>query len=512
MTQALNVEYQELMARADEIEAPLPALPIGNPQAPCALSFVRDAAVQIAINADTLRLYIQACEREWKSLAKSLRNAAKAYEEVDEGAADDINAISMDGSMSGVAAKTVSAGENDQVSLLCDPDETWAPPPPPPPPPPFQYPYYEVRQAAKDIESPDQGTAFRSFASEWDKYQRTFQQVAYRFRPFLSWEGDARSAVESNFDSQRTWISAMVGHCLTLRKQAQAVADAHKKAMASGVRLEYGSPEGEHPSSYEVWLCDWWYKRYMTATDPTEASYLPQVITWYETLQKRSEAAISSYIQNAGIPLDMLRPESPSRGYVIDPPDTGGGEDDDPNVPDVPNVPNVPNVPEYPSDPWAGMPTTPTLPTLPSTGMGGMPSTPPTPNTQALINDAMKKSDLSKAAGGVKPASLGGGAGGVGVPKMPLQGTGDGELASRPAAAGSGAGAGAGTAGLGKALPGSGGMGGGMGGMPMGGQGGKGDSKSKRVQGSDEDSLYTEERAWTEGVIGNRPRKGPSEK
>jgi hypothetical protein len=492
MTQSLDVEYQELMARADEIEAPLPALPIGNPQAPCKLPFVRDAAVQIAINADTLRLYIGACEREWKSLAKSLRNAAKAYEEVDEGAADDINAINMDGGTSGVAAKTVSAGENDQVSLLSDPGATSAPPPPPP----FQYPYYEVRQAAKDIESPDQGTAFRSFASEWDKYQRTFQQVAYRFRPFLSWEGDARSAVESNFDAQRAWVSAMVGHCLTLCKQAQAVADGHKTAMAS-VRLEYGTPGVEHPSSYEVALCDWWYRFYTSLSDPSAASYLPQILTWYETLQTRSETSISNYIRIAGIPLAMLRPESPSRAYVINPPDAGGGGDDDPIVPDVPNVP------EYPSDPWAGMPTTPTLPMMPTAGMGGTPST---PDAQAMVDNAMKKAGLSKGGpGGVKPASLGGGAG---IPSMPLPPSADGEASSRPAAAVPGAA----TAGLGKGLPGTGGMGGGMGGMPMGGQGGKGDAKSKRVQGSDDDSLYTEERAWTEGVIGNRPRKGPSEK
>src|ERR1700727_681768 len=115
MTQALNVEYKELMARADEIEAPLPTLPLGNPQAPCSLSFVRDAAVQIAINADSLRLYIQACQREWKSLAKSLRTAAKAYEEVDEGAADDINAINIDGT-SGSSAKMAS--EDGSMSLM----------------------------------------------------------------------------------------------------------------------------------------------------------------------------------------------------------------------------------------------------------------------------------------------------------------------------------------------------------------------------------------------------------
>src|ERR1700761_3907007 len=97
-----------------------------------------------------------------------------------------------------------------------------------------------------------------------------------------------------------------------------------------------------------------------------------------------------------------------------------------------------------------------------------------------------------------------------GMPGMPLQDAGGGDAASRPAAAGAAGGA---TAGLGKGLPT--GAGGGMGGgMPMGGAGGKSDgTKGKRVQSADGDeSLYTEERAWTEGVIGNRPRKGPADK
>ncbi|WP_156745563.1 hypothetical protein [Mycobacterium sp. E1319] len=52
-------------------------------------------------------------------------------------------------------------------------------------------------------------------------------------------------------------------------------------------------------------------------------------------------------------------------------------------------------------------------------------------------------------------------------------------------------------------------MGGGM--APMGGQGQQNSAKGKRVQ-SEEESLYTEERQWTEGVIGNRPRKAGPEK
>jgi hypothetical protein len=170
---------------------------------------------------------------------------------------------------------------------------------------------------------------------------------------------------------------------------------------------------------------------------------------------------------------------------------------------------NLPDLPIGPTDPSANMPMMPTMPTMPSAGMGGTPQMPPTPDAQGLVDKAMQKSGLSKGgAGGVKPASFGG-AGGVGMPKMPLQGAGDGEASSRPAAAAPGAA----SAGLGKGLPGAGGAGGGMGGgMPMGGHGDKGGSKGKRVQGADEESLYTEERQWTEGVIGNRPRKGPAEK
>ncbi|MCV7117900.1 hypothetical protein H7I93_11890 [Mycobacterium nebraskense] len=84
MPETLKVEYEELMARANEIEAALPPIPATNPAGPCALSFVTDAATQLALSADSMRLYLRACEREWKALAKSLRNAAKAYEEVDE--------------------------------------------------------------------------------------------------------------------------------------------------------------------------------------------------------------------------------------------------------------------------------------------------------------------------------------------------------------------------------------------------------------------------------------------
>ncbi|PIB78211.1 hypothetical protein CQY23_15035 [Mycobacterium celatum] len=61
----------------------------------------------------------------------------------------------------------------------------------------------------------------------------------------------------------------------------------------------------------------------------------------------------------------------------------------------------------------------------------------------------------------------------------------------------------------GAAGPSSGAMGGGgMGGMPMGGHGqGQGKEKRRTPGLSPDEELYKEDRAWTEGVIGNRKRK-----
>ncbi|OBG61131.1 hypothetical protein [Mycobacterium sp. E3339] len=493
----LKVEYEELLQRADEIEAPLPPVPATNPPPPCALSFVNDAATQLALSADAMRLYLKTCEREWKALAKSLRNAAKAYEEVDEGAAASIDAIGTNGSSS---ASGAAAGADGELSALQD--ESWARDPLPPlkPPPTFEYPYYEVRQAAKDIEAGDQGAGFRAFAKEWDAFQREFQKTAYRFRPFVSWEGEARSLVEDNFDTQREWILSIAQMCVTLGSQANRVVDAHKKA-----RVAYGdsasrNPDGtwaveaEHPTNYEVELNDWWYRRY------TEdgGHYLYMAISWYESLQAKSERSLALYVSNAGLPMAPVSPKTPPRAQYIPPPP-------DPNAPGDDTI-----VDPILDGGGTGIPPTPTpmTPMMPP-GMGGAGAPPDQAAMDAAMQDALKGKGAGAPGGaGLKPASLGGG-GGAGVPSMPLQPAVDAEAASRPAGAGPGGG------GPGRAMPAvagaaGGGMGGGM--APMGGPGqNQNQGKGKRVQSEDE-SLYTEERAWTEGVIGNRPRKSTPDK
>src|ERR1700761_6606673 len=88
--QTLTVEKEELLARAAEVEAPLPGPPTDALQAPSGLGAATLAIEQLALSANNMRDYLRAGEGARKRLADALRDAAKAYEDVDEGAAEAI--------------------------------------------------------------------------------------------------------------------------------------------------------------------------------------------------------------------------------------------------------------------------------------------------------------------------------------------------------------------------------------------------------------------------------------
>ncbi|MEE6134839.1 hypothetical protein SKC41_00640 [Mycobacterium sp. 050128] len=483
LPQTVNVEYEELIARAEELERPLPPIPPTNPPEPCAISFAKDAAAQLALSADAVRLYLKGCEREWKALAKSLRKAAKAYEEADDAAADSIN---DEGAGGGKVQLLTDAGPDE--------DPGFSPPPPLPFSAPFDYPYYEVRQATMDIEDGDQGVAFAAFSHDWDTFQRTLQQEAFRFRPFVSWEGDARTAVEQTFEQHRAWIYSMVQSCTTLSKQASGVVDAQKKLRAASGSADedsdgnYLNPE-EHPGPIDISNCDYWYKYYMDA----DRDGLHYAIAWYTRMQKQSEGALKLYVANASLPLGPVNPDMFPTGSVSDF-DLGVDTFGDLGTKDLPD--------ELPQgDGFGGLGG---VPPLPSVGM------PPNP-AGSKLSDAAAGPPVPAAGSGrstgsaVKPASFGLGGIGGGVPTMPLMPPSTQEPSPAPAANGAaGPGVGRGFPGAGAAM-GSGGMGAGP--MAPAGAQRAGAEKSKRVQA--EGALYTERRAWTEGIIGRRVKTSP---
>lgn len=455
--QTLNVEYQELTARADELETPMPPPPTVNPQAPCMLPIAITAASQLVLSADNMALYLSAFDQERQDLAESLRNAAKAYEEVDENAA-----AAIDSESEAVSAETfVPAAKNADPVVLADTSVAEGNA--------EELPYRDVKQAAQEISEPDQGVAFDTFAGEWIAYQQVLVQATYQFRPFQYWEGDAAYAVEDNFDQMRSWLYQMADLCVMLGTQAQDGASTQRW----GVR--------EHPTVEQIEALDEQWLYYAELNDPyfTPLSQA-QIMEQYAAYQQKSEEVLADYQQKASLPLAPAQPPKPPTAYPIQEPGASG------------------TVAPYDDLPWGnGLPDPTGMPTVPPTGMPDTsPTTDPVPTSPAAGAPGQPKNS------GIKPASFGGG----GMPSTPLKpwySLADTNSASRPNSAAPAAGIGRGMPG---SLAGSGAMGGGMGMGPMGAPGaqGHGAGKGKRVQ-PDGDAIYVERRAWTEAIIGLPP-------
>jgi hypothetical protein len=466
--QTLNVEYEELMARAEELAAPIAGLPPENGQPPCALEMVVRAAQQLGLSADNMRAYLNAGERERGRLAQSLRNAAKAYEETDEGAAEALN------NETSVSAVTPGLADRDvQPAMLTDTVSLMAAEP---------LPYYSVREAAEALARGDQGTSFLSFADAWTAHQRSLLEASYRFRPFIDWNSSTASLlVDQNFDQHRQWLDQMARLCAQMATQARGVVSAHRWAVT------------EHPTAWQIQQIDGRWLKYQGTREWPEIK--PQLLAYYAKYQEKSEEVLAEYEKRAALPLPPVSPPRPAAAYKIDAPPAPRPEPE-PGPGPWPGPGPEPGPLPLPDD---GLPSAGTdMPGLPLAGMPSMPTD--SQPTDSKLTEALK--DFTRSPGpslgaGLKPASVGGG--GAGVPSMPLRSWVDSEAESRrPAAAPGGMGPGRGIPGAGGALG-----GGGMGIPPMGAPGGQGQGagKGKRTQ-QDNKALYTEERPWTEAVIG----------
>jgi len=468
----LNVEKEELLARAFELEAPIAGIPSDYPHPPCALALVITAAEQLDWSANQMRRYLGVGERERQRLAESLRNAAKAYEEVDESAAQAIN----DETSLSVSAATIGLGDDDLDALSLDNTPAMTPIGDP------EYADYKTR--AWELEKGDQGAAFRDFAEAWEAHRQALLEATERFRPFDHWESDAAQAVEANFEQHRTWLYRMAELCTTVANQARNVVAAQRWAHEEHVWWDGGGTVTPRQLKFRD-------LEEMDFTYSSNYSKDPNLRSWYlkrfAELQQQSETVIDGFAGKASLPLSAVNPLKPPIAHRIDPPgekdgtggDNGGGGD------------------KFPWD--EGLPDPTGMPSVPSAGAPGMPDG--STLTDALP-DAMAQAPGVPTGSGVKPASVGGG--GAGVPSMPLlpwHTAVDPESMSRPAPAGRPVGM--------PAMPGGAMGGSGMGGMaPMGGAPGagtdQGAGKSKRAN-KDDKSLYTEDRPWTEGVIGVSP-------
>jgi hypothetical protein len=463
--ETFSVEVTELLARATELEAPIPGIPTEIPQPPCALAMVKNAAEQLVLSADNMRLFLMAGDGERKRLAASLRNAAKAYEGTDDHAK---KAIENQTSVAGAVTPGPRAEDFGPATLGATPLAAGDPEPGS---------FKDVLETAHELEQLDQGKSFNDFASAWEKYQQALLEARNRFRPFLQWHGTARAAVEENFNSQRNWLDQMAALCAELATQARQVVSAHGWARNEHVRWSQVRLGNERNSGIIAWLIPksdvldynwltWFEQNAYAPSNKAGPAFAARVMP---ELQKNSESVVAGYQSRAALPIAPVSPPKPPSAYQINP-SIPTPED---NFPD-------------PANPLTNFPGG-------LTGLNSMPPKPLAPKLDGALPDAAGKKPTGLP-GGVKAASFGG----AGMPNMPLASA----IADAPSRS---AGAAPGPGNLGRGVPGQpGGMG--MGGAPMGGQGGKGAAKGKRVEGED-DALYTEDRAWTEGVVGLRAAK-----
>ncbi|OBK57241.1 secretion protein EspB [Mycobacterium gordonae] len=458
--QTVTVDQQEILSRADEVEAPMATPPNNTPAAPCGLTAAKNAATQLSLSAGNMVDFLAAGTRERQRLATSLRNAAKAYGDVDDQGGQALNndGGEVAGESAGGAGGDSSAGLQDTAQVSGAGGDGFT----------------DLKAAATKLESGDQGASLAAFADGWNQLSFALQGDMKRFRIFENWTGDAATACEASLDQQRDWLTYMAQLATSLAKQGQYIAQLQVWARRS------------HPTLADI------TKLEELSKDP---AYKDQAIKLYAEYQSKSEEVLNEY--NTKAQLEAVNPKKPPAAVKIDPPPP-------PQTPGL--IPT--QVMQAAAMAGGGSGSGMQPPMMPSTGGAGAGGGMPAGASADLASVREAAASLGKEPG-MKPMSLGGGGGGGGMPAMPLApATGAGMEAGesvRPAGAGDLGGVGQGAAaGRGSA------SGGGMG-MPMGGHGqGGGGSKSKGAQ-QDDEALYTEDRAWTEAVIGQRRRQDMKE-
>jgi ESX-1 secreted protein B PE domain len=507
MGDELRVDTNDLRSKANEINGIKWATPgdEGPITPPSALTTSVDAVANLAKCARAIWEYQNWGSTEGKRLAESLYHVAKAYDEVDLRAKGEIN-----------AGKPITNGP-------VKPDDCSIPPPVHPTPPGIPGKVGHASGDPEEVENAlktgDQGAALRTVAGFWRATGNHLQGAAERFHVRIqNWEGAAAEVAYGRFSDFGGWLEGLAGSWQQLAGEADKIYDAHKAA------------RDQHTPIYDNWMA--LKKQLETASDEQKPAIHDGLLKQYA----ESEHVRGQYAAAATI--DRVQPPEPRDGNIQTPVNTNGdprrravpATDKDQENPPLAGTGGEGGSPggaapsagaASPMAAGLGQPAAPQQPAAAQTGAGGgtpsgspggasdgsKPGGAPSGGMPGGMPAAAKASPHLPKGPSVKPASAGGGeagaGGGGGVPAEPLQPAVTGAAVSpgHPSAA---HGAEAGKAGA--AAP----MAGGMGGMPMGGHGGQGQGgKDKRRSPgvSPDEELYKEDRAWTEGVIGNRRRK-----
>lgn len=509
MTAPVRVDPADLRSKAARLGVPLPAPP-DNPAPPCGLGLAGVAVAQVRAEGEGMRSFIAAGQQDAELLALAMTGAAELYENTDAEGAATIDGTVVAGTQAAMVLPDVPMSVPRMPGAAC-------------PAPPG---YLDVEAAAEQIAQPDQAATLDSFARNWTEYSAQLIRHAESFElDSVDWQGTAAEVAGDALRRHQTWLQEMAAAAVTTAEHARQLAEVHRRAVAA------------HPTTAEVQAVA---ARLRLSTD---AATLAQLMADYQKLQTRSEEVLGEYA--AGSALTPLDPPSPPIRELLSPDGGDRGKSKRTGDRDGPAGVSGGSVSTTGGTGGAGGAGTPsgarpqsTQPTAPPSTQGGDQSgagspsgaggpsgaaASPTPTgrsgaapTGADTPGGLPGADLPGSSAplaglddpGVSPAGVGGGSGagaaggGGGTAGLPLQPSVGPETVAPAAGGGTRVGSGA--------IPASAmGTGMGMGGMGGMGHGGaqQGQQKRRDPRFAPDEELYTEDRPYTEPVIGNRRRK-----
>jgi hypothetical protein len=458
---------------------------------PDALPSTNDAIANLNANAQSLKEFLRWAEVENRRIAEMLDIAAQAYRKVDD---DYGKALDNPERAAAVEAIAIPAPQTQ----------------PPEIPGPAVTPrlldaggYSNVIQTQAELSAPDTGRSLKNAMLQWGAASLRIEHNKPKPAPG-DWEGEAADAAYARMTTFGNWLTALSGAWHDLAEAASKIISAHDKAKSAH------DPIAKEYSELEARM-----RELAGVTGPHGGVWvqreMEKIRKRMEELQAQSDQVRQEYASGATFtpvrPADP--PFKPAGGLTFTGSSGAGGGAGD-----------------HPTDDPAAM--TQKM----GESMGG-----PQPQSGSQQGGGAGSGSPSGGgspsdggAGGGRPSGTPGGGTPNGSPKLPT------DPSLRPAAGGGGSGGGAG-GGIGGSAPlspavtaetvapgppmtvgagstpgtgAAGGMAGGMGGMaPMHGAPGAQQGREKRrdpLTAPDED-LYTEDRAWTEAVIGNRRRR-----
>ena len=464
---------------------------------PDALPSSSAAVANLNDNAKSLLEFQEWAEKENRRIAEMLQTAADAYQRVDET----------------YGRVITDPGRRAAVEAIPIPAPATAPPATPTP---VGAPrtldasgYSDVHKTQAELTSPDDGSSLKVAMLQWAAAARHVEAKAPR-PPGGDWEGEAADAAYSR-------MTEFEGHLRQLSEGWADLAEAAAKVLEA-----HGDAKSRHADIHGEYVKLEKRLNELAAQTTAENSIATQsemekIQSRMRELQQQSDEVRQDYAHNATF--SPVRPEMPAGGGAARP-GTGGGNGGgggggggggqqptgDPAGMAEKMAHSLGGEPQSgagggATPVGAGAPSSSGAPSAGSGVGAGTPSG-TAPSARPPTDPSLRPAAASRGSG--SGGGAGAGAGGGGMPATPMSAPVTAETVAPAPTTPAAASAGAGPSADGRA---AGGMGGGM--APMGHGAGAQQGKEKRRDprlAPDED-LYTEDRPWTEAVIGNRRRR-----